>query len=109
MSLKSLKRKELEISGKALLKVKWKKINKGTDSLPQTQIFYPAIALQPVGVELWYFKLTLFDINRINSLKQLRSTSLGCKNIGIWKSGCVVKTQFKDPTVFLQTVTAYAN
>ena len=52
MSLKSLKRKELEISGKALLKVKLKKINKGTDYLPQTQIFYPAIALQPVGVEL---------------------------------------------------------
>ena len=98
MSLKSLKRKELEISGKALLKVKLKKINKGTDYLPQTQIFYPAIALQPVGVELWYLKLTRLILI---SLKQLRSTSLGCKNIGIWKSGCVVKTQFKDSTVFL--------
>ena len=39
--------------------------------------------MQPDDVDLWYFKLTLYDL-----------TALGCNNIEIRKSEFVAKTQF---------------
>ena len=47
----------------------------------------------------WYYRLLIFQTkimwcNRINSLKYLRSTTLGCRDIGFRKSEFVSKTQF---------------
>ena len=50
------------------------------------------ISLQPYGANLWYFKLRLLSIS-INSLKYLRSTTMGYKDIEIRKSEFVAKTQ----------------
>ena len=34
---------------------------KGIESLPQITVFVKSTSLQPYDVNLWYFKLTLFD------------------------------------------------
>ena len=47
--------------------------------------------MHPDGVNLKNIELGLFD-NRIHILKYLRSTTLGCKDIGIRKR--LAKTQF---------------
>ena len=63
------------------------------------------ISLQPAGVDVWYFKLSLFDLTEfIYSLKYQGSTTLGCKYIRSTTLGCkylrnrkskfVAKTQF---------------
>ena len=60
------------------------------------------ISLQPVGVNLSYFKLR-FDLiwwNRIHSLKYLRSTTLCCKDIGVRKLEIAAKTQFLSSNSF---------
>ena len=60
------------------------------------------ISLQPVGVNLSYFKLR-FDLiwwNRIHSLKYMRSTTLCCKDIGIRKLEIAAKTQFLSSNSF---------
>ena len=41
---------------------------KGIESLPQTQMFLISISLEADGVNLWYFKLRLFD-NIINLIE----------------------------------------
>ena len=67
--------------------------SKGIESLPQINIFESLY----LG-NLWMFT---FDISNLNylillmySLKYLRSTTFGCKDIGIRKSEIVGKTQF---------------
>ena len=44
--------------------------------------------------EALMFQNKIIQCKRINSLKKLRSTTLGTKDIGIRKSGFVAKTQF---------------
>ena len=39
--------------------------------------------MRPNGVNLCYFKLRLFDLTEIHSLKYLRFIKLGCKDIVI--------------------------
>ena len=50
--------------------------------------------MEPNVVNLWYFKLILFDHNRSHSLKCQSSTIMESKDIGIIKSEFVAKTQF---------------
>ena len=54
------------------------------------------ISLQPDILNLWYFKLILFDLTElIHSFKYLRSATLGSKDKGIiTKSEFVAQTQF---------------
>ena len=66
-------------------------INKEIESLAQTQIFKP---LEADVVNLWYFKFRIFWSNRIHSLKYLRSTTFGSKDIVIRKSEFVARTKF---------------
>ena len=40
-------------------------------------------SVKPDGVNLWYFKHRFFLSNRVHSLKYLRFTTLGSKDIGI--------------------------
>jgi len=47
-------------------------------------------SLQSDGVNIWCFKLELFDLTEFN-LKSLSSKTLGCKDIGIIKSDFVTK------------------
>ena len=63
---------------------------KNYKSVPQTLIII-SISLQPADLYLWYFKRTLTYVT-----EYLRSTTLGCKDIGIRKSEFVgaAKTQF---------------
>ena len=67
-------------------------LKKGIGSLLQTWFFKPPPSLQPDSVNLWNFKLRFFD--QTESLKYLKSTTLGCKDKGIIKSEFVAKTQF---------------
>ena len=53
------------------------KSHKGIESLPQTKIFES----QPNDVNLWYFKLSLYD-PIIHTLTYIRSTILSCQDIG---------------------------
>ena len=52
----------------------WSQYNKGIESSSQTLLLDCK--------NLWYFNLRLF-VHKIHSLKYLRSTALGCKDIGI--------------------------
>ena len=65
-----------------------------TEFLPRAQMFYTLFLLYPDPVNLLNFKLKTIRSNRIHSLKYLRFTTLGCKDIGIRKSEFVAKTQF---------------
>ena len=51
-------------------------------------------SLQPNVAKLLYFKLRLFYLTDSYSLKYLRSTTSGCKDMGPRKSEFVAKTQF---------------
>ena len=55
------------------------------------KFWYPFF-LQPDGVNLWYFKLRIFDLTEFLELKYLRSMALGCKDIEIPKLEFVAKT-----------------
>ena len=57
--------------------------------------FLIPVFFQPDGVNLRYFKLSLFDLTQciVWNLKDLRHIS-GCINIGVIKSEFVAKTQF---------------
>ena len=39
------------------------------------------IFLQPDGVNLWYFNLNVFDLTEYFTLKYLRSSTFGCKDL----------------------------
>ena len=56
--------------------------------------FLILISVQPDGFPTLIFQTEIFWPNRIESLKYLRATTLGCKDIGIRKSEFVAKTQF---------------
>ena len=56
--------------------------------------FLIPLSFEPYVVNLWYFKLVIFDYNSSHSLKCQLSTTLVCKDIGIRKSEFVTKTQF---------------
>ena len=46
----------------------------------------PAISLQLDGVNLWYFKLRLFDLPGFHSLKYLRFAKIqGLENLSLWQ------------------------
>ena len=60
--------------------------------MPQTQFFLISISVLPDGINLFYFKLTLFDLTK--ELKYQRSEISGNKVLGIRKSDFVGKTQF---------------
>ena len=57
-------------------------------------VFVKPISLQPYDVNLWYFKLTLFDQIAfiVWNIKGLRHW--GGNDIEFWKSEFVAKTQF---------------
>ena len=65
---------------------------KGSEFLSQTQICN-LLSSPPVSVNLRYFKFRLILSNIIYSLKNERSTILGCKDIGIRKFEYVAETQ----------------
>ena len=48
------------------------------------------ISLQPDDVNLWHFKLYLFDLNIIHSLKYQKSTTLSFNDIEVIKVGVVI-------------------
>ena len=54
------------------------------------------ISLQPRGVNLWCFTTWIIWLSKIESWKysNIYLRHMGCKNIGIRKSGFVAKTQF---------------
>ena len=85
----------LSIAGSG--KLRQPKLNKKELSLcNKTQIFsslFP-ICLHHGGIKFSYSNLDFLRIYRIYSLKYQRSTTMGCKYIGIRKSEFVVKTQF---------------
>ena len=62
---------------------------KGIESLSQTLNFLIPISLEPNVVDLWYFKLILFDLTEFIVLNILES-----KDIGFRKAEFVAKTQF---------------
>ena len=53
-------------------------------------------ALQPDGVNLWYFFTFIICYNKIHSTKCQRLAQSGCKDLGIWNFMFVTKTQFLD-------------
>jgi len=53
--------------------------------------FLIPLSFEPYVVNLWYFKLVIFDYNSSHSLKCQLSTTLDCKDIGIRKSEFVTR------------------
>ena len=75
---------------------------KGNEFLPQTQIF------EFLYLSTWCCKPLKFQTNAhcsyiIHILKYQRSTTLGCKDIGIIKSEFVAKIENKETLIFLGT------
>ena len=63
---------------------------KGIESLPQIQFFLKPKSLQPYDVNLYYFKLTLFDIItvivwNIKGLRDWVATILKLENQSLWQ------------------------
>ena len=71
------------------IKVKLVAINRFQFDISLYPISYPISRTLPLN--LWHSKLR-FWCNRIHRLKYLRSTTLGCKDIGIWTPEFVAKT-----------------
>ena len=57
-------------------------------------VFVKPISLQPYDVNLWYFKLTLFDLTELKIWNIKGLTTLGCNDIEFRKSEFVATTQF---------------
>ena len=65
--------------------------------------FLITISAQPDGENLWLFVLN--DLIQQHSLKYLRFTTLGCKDIGIKKSEFWINTQFLRKFLYYSILT----
>ena len=63
-------------------------------SIMQLNHLFTVIKTLPEKLEKMVLCPNLMNLNRIQSLKYLRSTTFGCRDIGIRKSEFVSKTQF---------------
>ena len=63
--------------------------------MPQTKNFQIPISLQTDDVNLWYLKISLFDVSMFEISNACLDTV--CKDLGIKKSEFVEKTQFLWP------------
>ena len=66
-------------------------MSKGIESLPQTQNYLIPISLKTDNINLWYFKIRLFDLTDF-IIDISKDYDIGCKDKGIRKPEFVAKT-----------------